>query len=148
MQKIYFSTGAEYSNSNDTFSIFPNENNSNEYYTYVWNSDNSDLFVNWFIIPNMYDYLNLKNWLSDFNFLSKDYKVVNCKDITYIYPDLKYSREDLEKILVKIQNLSLNNQKILLKKLNNFYLKQKSEKNKELIKLFIDNTNYFLNQKY
>lgn len=132
----------------DTFSIFPNENNSNEYYTYVWNSDNSDLFVNWFIIPNMYDYLNLKNWLSEFNFLSKDYRLVSCKDITYSYPDLKYSRENLEKILVKIQNLSVNNQKILLKKLNNFYLKQKSEKNKELIKLFIDNTNYFLNQKY
>lgn len=46
-------------------------------------------------------YLNLKNWLSDFNFLSKDYKVVNCKDITYIYPDLKYSRKFRKNFVVK-----------------------------------------------
>lgn len=127
----------------DTFSLYSNRNNSNQYYTYLKTDDNYYLYVNGFIIPNFYDYLELKNWLDNFNFASNSsqWNIV-CKDITNSFPDINYKREYFEKLLLKIKDFDENKKNLLKKKLENILTKQIKQKNIEIIKMFLDNLNF------
>lgn len=124
----------------DTFSLYPNKNNSNQYYTYITTNDTYYLFVNGFIIPDFYDYLELKNGLDIFTFASNSWqwKIV-CRDITGSFPDIRYKREYFEKLLLKIKNWDDNQKNILKEKWENILKSQTSQKNKEIIKMFLDN---------
>lgn len=130
----------------NTFSIYPNIIKSNQYYTFVKNNWKNFLYVNWFLIPEMYDYLKLEDWLDNFQFLAKNDEnnkyIISCKDITYLYPNLKNNRKKYENILLKLQWLSLENKENIIKKLENIFWKIIWKENKEILKMFLDNLKY------
>lgn len=122
----------------DTFSLYPNRLNSDEYYTYLTTDDNYYFYVNGFVIDNFYDYLNLENGLNNFTFGSNYWKI-RCKDIKYLYPDISYTRKELENFILKLKSFSSEKKVILKIKLENILKKQSLEKNKEILKMFLDN---------
>lgn len=129
-----------------TFSIYPNRLKSNQYYTYATINDYNYLFVNGYLIPNMYDYLKLENGLDDFSFFSMDSKLISCKDITSTYTNLWYDREYLEQLILKTKKLNYTKKDTLVNKFKKSLEKSNlSEINRELIKIFIDNLTFNLN---
>ncbi len=129
-------------NGADTFSLFSNKhNNSNEYYTFIKNeNDDYNLLVNNFIMPKFYDYLHIEQWLDVFSFYSTEYGKILCQDITYLFPDIWYSRNELEKIILKMFKLSPEKTLLLENKLNNILSWNSfKEKDKEILQMFLDN---------
>lgn len=124
----------------DTFSLYPNRLDSDEYYTYLTTDDNYYFYVNGFVIDNFYDYLNLENGLNNFTFGSNYWKL-RCKDIKYLYPDISYTRKELEDFILKLKNFNSEKKVILKIKLENMIKNEKSLKNQEMLKMFLDNLN-------
>jgi hypothetical protein len=127
-----------------TFSMFANNNESNQYYTYITQDESHDLWVNGFIIKNMYDYLKFENGLDNFNFLSQDYRMISCKDITYLYPDLQNKREKFETILRKIKTLNNHQKEILLKQIDQIKTNHFSQVQQDSYNMILDNLNNFI----
>lgn len=129
-------------NGADTFSLFSNKyTNSSEYSTFI-NTENNEyyLLVNNFIIDDFYDYLHIEQWLNIFNFYSKGSKKILCQDINYLFPNIKYSREELEKMILKILELSPEKSLLLENKLKNLLSwNALKEKDKEILQMFLDN---------
>lgn len=129
-------------NGKHTFSLFPNKyTNSSEYQTFIKNqNDEYFLIVNNFIIPDFYDYFNQKNGLNNFRFASLWAGMIECQDITYLFPNIKYSREELENIIWKILKLSPEKATLLENKLNKLLSSNSlKEKEKEIFQMFLDN---------
>jgi len=66
--------------------------------------------------------------------------MIECQDITYLFPNIKYSREELENIIWKILKLSPEKATLLENKLNKLLSSNSlKEKEKEIFQMFLDN---------
>lgn len=129
-------------NGKHTFSLFQNKyTNSSEYQTFIKNqNDEYFLIVNNFIIPDFYDYFNQKDGLNNFRFASLWAGMIECQDITYVSPNIKYSRDELEKMILKMLKLSPEKTLLLENKLKNILSwNSLKEKDREILQMFLDN---------
>gem|GEM_PF-6718433 len=66
--------------------------------------------------------------------------MIECQDITYLFPNIKYSREELEKMILKMFKLSPEKTLLLENKLKNILSSNSlKEKEKEIFQMFLDN---------